>query len=64
MIIKLMDKTVYFAQHNNTAHIRHKGNVQPIQYTDCTIGQAHCTVVEMEVAQSNQILKIKLSTTI
>jgi hypothetical protein len=41
--------------HTNTAHDRYTGNTQPLQYTDCTTGQAHCTVVGMEIIQSNQI---------
>ena len=41
--------------HTNTAHDRHTGNIQALQYTDCTTGQAHCTVVGMEIIQSNQI---------
>ena len=41
--------------HTNTAHDRHTINTQPLQYTDCTTGQAHCTVVGMEIIQSNQI---------
>ena len=43
------------ALHTNTAHDRHTGIIQPLQYTDCTTGQAHCTVVGMEIIQSNQL---------
>ena len=47
--------TVHTAQYINTAHDRHKGSIQPTQRTYCTTGQAHCTVVGMEIIQSNQI---------
>ena len=47
--------TSHLALHINTTHDRHTGNTQALQYTDCTTGQAHSTVVGMEITQSNQI---------
>ena len=32
--------TVHVAQHIYSAHTKHKGTIQPTQYTDCTTGQA------------------------
>ena len=37
----------------NTAHDRHTDSIQLIQHTECTTGQAHCTVVGMETKQTN-----------
>jgi hypothetical protein len=50
------DKTTpHLALHIHTAHNMNTGDTQPLQYTDCTTGQAQCTVMGMEIRQSNPI---------
>ena len=44
--------TSHTTKRTNTAHDRYTDNIQPIQNTDCTTGQAHCTVVGMEIIQT------------
>ena len=44
--------TSHTTKRTNTAHDRHTDSIQPIQHTDCTTGQAHCTVVGMEIIQT------------
>ena len=51
--------TPYILLHKHTARDKHMGDTQPLQYIDCTTGQAHCTVVGMEIRQSNPTLKKK-----
>ena len=48
------DKTTsHKTKRTTTAHDRHTDSTQPIQHTYCTTGQAHCTVVGMEIKQTN-----------
>jgi hypothetical protein len=49
---------IHIAQHIHTAHTKHKGTIQPTQNTDCTTGQAHCTVMGMEIIQNNLFKKL------
>jgi hypothetical protein len=49
--------TVNIPHHIHTVRFKHKGTIQPIQNTDCTTGQAHCTVVGMEIIQNNLFKK-------
>jgi hypothetical protein len=48
------DKTTsHKTKRTTTAHDRHTDSTQPIQHIYCTTGQAHCTVVGMEIKQTN-----------